>query len=135
MPFVYVAARVSEYLLELILGSDDFLAVNAVMFNTEEEMIFRLGGIFLVDILYATIFSYLFIRGWENRGVLEGVRFGMIVGVFFWVPLVFFEYLSYPVPEVLAIQWALGGVCINICMGVVAAKRYRPADDSSTSAV
>ena len=135
IPFVYVAARVSEYIIDQILRSEDVLAVTAIMFNTEEEMIVRLGGKFLVDVLYATIFSYLFVRGWENRGMMEGARFGAIIGIFFWVPLSFFEYLSYPVPEALAVQWALGGICINISMGVAAARMYRQPVGSPPSTV
>ena len=130
IPFVYLAARVTEYIIEQVLRSEDFLAVTAVMFNTEEEMIVRIGGKFLVDVLYTTIFSYLFVRGWENRSVMEGVRFGMVVGVFFWAPLVFFEYVSHPVPEMLAVQWVLSGVCVNISMGIVAARMYRQANDA-----
>ena len=83
--------------------------------------IFHLGSILL-----AFLFTYIFIRGYENKGIAEGVRYGIIIGLFANIPYGFYSYAMYPLPLSLCVQWFIYGMIEFIICGLIAAAIYKP---------
>ena len=68
-------------------------------------------GIGLVgELSWALAFAYLFLRGPERRGWLDGVRFGLLVWCFYFVPMTMgvLGYFSVDAP------WAIGALAVGI---------------------
>ncbi len=72
------------------------------------------------------LFTYVFIKGYESRGMLEGVRYGLIVGLMMNGVGAFNQYVLFPVPFVLAVKWFVFGMIEFILAGAVVAAIYRP---------
>ena len=58
---------------------------------------------------------------------MEGVRYGLIIGLFFLIPSAFGQYATYPIPFSLAVQWFVYGLIEFIIFGIIAAVIYKPA--------
>jgi len=78
------------------------------------------------SIVWAFIFVYVFARGYEGKGIMEGVRFGSIMGVFFSLPMALGTYGSMPIGFDLAAAWFISGVIIMTIHGIIAALLYKP---------
>ncbi|HVP45926.1 MAG TPA: hypothetical protein VMT32_05060 [Bryobacteraceae bacterium] len=77
--------------------------------------------------LLSFLFTYIFIKGYEGKGIAEGARFGLLMGLFLSIPVAYGTYMIIPIPYTLALQWFLYGVAQSIVFGVVAAAIYKPA--------
>lgn len=76
--------------------------------------------------VFSFLFVYIFTKGYENRGIGEGFRFGLLIGVFYTLPHIFDQFVIYPVDFLMAIQWFIFGIIEFIIIGMVAAVVYRP---------
>jgi hypothetical protein len=74
----------------------------------------------------AFLFTFIFIKGYENKGIAEGVRYGVIIGLFANIPYGFFSYAMYPLPFSLCMQWFVYGMIEFIICGLIAAAIYKP---------
>jgi hypothetical protein len=77
-------------------------------------------------LILAFLFTYIFVKGYENKGIAEGVRYGIIIGLFFNITFEFFDYAMFPLPLSLCVQWFFYGMIEFIIMGIVAAVIYKP---------
>ena len=47
-------------------------------------------------LFYSFFFVYIFARGYEGRGIMEGIRFGLIIWGFFTIPSIYNQYMVSP---------------------------------------
>ncbi len=93
----------------------------------------------LGDLVWSFFLVFIFGKGYEARGWLEGLRFGLIIGFFFCTPMIFgstplasfadipLSGALSPIPSHQAFAWlVLSIVKVMIC-GLLAAAMYRPA--------
>jgi hypothetical protein len=71
-------------------------------------------------------FCFIFVQGYEGRGIWEGLRFGFYVGVAFGVSGYLINFAVFPWPTSWLIIWSIGGMVIMMLAGVVIALIYRP---------
>jgi len=46
----------------------------------------------------------------EGKGLAEGARYGVIIGLFFGISQAYDSYVIYPIPYSLALKWFLSGL-------------------------
>ncbi len=71
-------------------------------------------------------FCFIFIKGYENKGRGEGIRFGLYVGITFSVSTSLIDYAIYPIPGKWLIGWLIAYPIIMIIAGILIAAIYRP---------
>jgi len=120
---VFVVGRVLDYLIHWVLLRTDYEATQQ-LWRTEAEM--KTGLLLIVGAITALLFVYIFTKGYEGRGLLEGVRYGLIIGLFVSIPMAYNSYAVMPIPYSLALEWFLYGLAEYIILGIVAAALYRP---------
>ncbi|HRZ28037.1 MAG TPA: hypothetical protein P5346_10855 [Spirochaetota bacterium] len=70
-------------------------------------------------------FVYIFIKGRENKGIAEGVRYGAVMGLLFCGTGSFNQYVIYPVTLSLAVQWFVFGLIEFIIAGIAVSIIYK----------
>jgi hypothetical protein len=81
---------------------------------------------FVTGAVFSFFFSFFFAKGYENRGLAEGLRFGLYVGVFYYFTTSFNEFVIYPIPYRIVWYWIICGVIQTIILGIIAALIYKP---------
>ncbi len=80
---------------------------------------------FIAYALMAVPFSMIFAKGYENRGLGEGVRFGLLIGIFLGaVNLIF--YAVQPSTLNLTIITFLADIGMTVAAGLALAAVYKP---------
>jgi hypothetical protein len=92
----------------------------------EAEITSNMWIFVICDLFYTFFFTLIFSKGFENKGWMEGVRFGFYVGLMVSLPMAYGTYGSMTIPYTLALQWFLYGLVMNIVIGIVAALLYKP---------
>ena len=89
-----------------------------------------MGAFFLWVIIAYLILALglckIFIVGYQNQGVPEGLRFGLLVGITFGLSHTFINHAVFPFPEKLTLAIAFGYVAEMIIAGVLIALMYKP---------
>lgn len=69
-------------------------------------------------------FTFIFSKGYEGKGMMEGVRYGTYIGIWMSIGMAYGTYAMIPIPYSLALQWFIYGVIQYIIAGVVLAQVY-----------
>jgi hypothetical protein len=70
---------------------------------------------------------YIYGKGYEGKPsrFIEGLRFGVIVGLFAAVPMSVWSYISIPMPKEMAMSWFLAAFAEMAVVGVVLGLVYK----------
>ena len=124
---VFVVSQVIMYIVHGVILDPTYKSL-AELFRPRAEMdnLWWVG--LITALLFSFFFVYIFARGYEGKGVMEGVRFGLIIGGFWTIPNVYGQYMVYTLPYSLIIQWVLYNIVTLVIAGILAALIYKPAE-------
>jgi hypothetical protein len=123
----------------LSLEAMDFVVHNIILMSTYEslshlwrpDMGSKMWIFVLATLVTSFLFVYIFSKGYENKGVMEGVRFGIVAGLFMTVMGNCGSYVYLPIPLSLAVKWFVFGMVEFIICGAVAALIYKKKGNAS----
>jgi len=75
----------------------------------------------LVTLIGSFFFAFIFSKGYEAKGVWEGVRYGTYIGLWLNIGKAYATYAMIAIPYWLALQWFIYGLIEYIIAGVVLA--------------
>ena len=75
----------------------------------------------VITVIGAFFFTYIFSKGYEGKGVAEGIRYGLYIGIWMSVGMAYGTYAMIAIPYSLALQWFLYGVVCYVIYGVALA--------------
>lgn len=78
----------------------------------------------LVTAIVSFFFVLIYSKGYEGKGIMEGVRYGLYVGVMLSVGMAYGSYAMIAIPYSLAMQWFLFGMVEYVVAGAVASLVY-----------
>lgn len=80
-----------------------------------------------INLIFALLFTYIYIKGYEAKGsgLGEGLRFGLIIGVFVSLPMAGWSYISMPIPFMLGIYWFIMGLVKYLVAGAAVGLIYK----------
>ena len=120
---VFVAMNCLNFLIHAVLlaGMYQSEAVAKIM-RPQAEQIMWIH--FVTALVVSFFFTLIFSKGYEGKGISEGLRFGTYVGMLVAIPMAYDSFAVYPIPYSLALQWFFYGVIQYVILGYVAAIVY-----------
>ncbi|MGI9225128.1 MAG: hypothetical protein ACR2QX_11670 [Woeseiaceae bacterium] len=123
---VFVVMQMYGYLVHEVGLSETYQSLASV-FRPQAEMesmmwMMMVGGVFSL-----LLFCYIFTWGYEGKGIMEGVRYGALIGVFVSIISAVDSYVIYPLTGELAVIWFVTGVIAFMISGAIFAAIYKPA--------
>ena len=114
---------VSPFVNTLLLG--DLYARHAAVFRPQDQMNVVVG--FAASAFGFLVFAYAFAKGYEGgSGPLEGLRFGVIVGLLLSCFSVVWNYVTLPLSGALAIAWVVDTIVEMGVYGAIVGLIYKP---------
>ncbi len=123
---VYVAGWALNYLIHQVWLAETYASLASV-WRPQAEMASKMWIMAVTGATWSFFFCYVFARGYEGKGLAEGVRYGAIIGLFFGISNSYDSYVIYPIPYSLALKWFLSSLAFCVVQGIVAAALYKPA--------
>lgn len=121
---VFAVFQLLDIVIHGVILSGDYRA-NSGLWRPDMESLMWI--MMLASLALSFLFVYIFTRGYEGKGVLEGVRYGLLIGLLMMGIGAVNQYVVYPVPFMLVVKWFIFGMIEFAIAGVVAAFIYRPA--------
>ena len=106
----------------VILG-DDYMATGLMRPEAEAQELMH--WMILAHVLMAGAFTWIYVRGVENKPWLgQGLRYGLAVAALF-VPIYMIYYVVQPTPGALAAKQVVLDTILTLVLGAVVAFLYR----------
>lgn len=123
---VFVVYEILSLLIHRVLLDGAYQATASV-WRPEAEMHANFPIMLVTAFIISFLFVFIFAKGYEGKGIMEGVRYGLWIGLLMSIPMAFNSYATLPIPMSLAIKWFVYGVIRFIILGIVAAGIYKPS--------
>jgi hypothetical protein len=121
---IFIAVEILDLVEHgLILGSS-YMSLTGI-WRTDMNSVMWI--MYVTALAFSFLFVYIFIKGYEGKGIAEGIRFGLLVGLLMAGIDIANQYVVYPIPSMLAIQWFVFGMIRFVIYGILAAAIYKPA--------
>jgi protein-S-isoprenylcysteine O-methyltransferase Ste14 len=135
-------AAVAAWLVSLAAGFliSDFLAADILLANQaalrpEAEQTANLPVAFMLLLVGFFAFAYAFAKGYEGTSsVMEGVRFGVLVGFMVLGFANIWQWVMYPISGSMAAALVVSSIAEGALYGAVVGAIYRPVEHRSASA-
>jgi hypothetical protein len=88
----------------------------------------------VTGMFFSFFFVYIFSKGYEKKGVLEGVRYGIFVALMIALPSAYERYALMQIPYSLALQWFLFRSLECVIAGAILSGIFKLPIDSSAQA-
>jgi len=122
---VFIVMQGLGYVIHEVLMGDTYEKL-ASIFRPEAEMMDMMWMMMVSGAVMMFMFCYIFTRGYEGKGIMEGVRFGFLIGLLMAGPMAIDPHVIYPVPAEVATIWLISSVMSLIIAGAVFASIYKP---------
>lgn len=122
---VFVFVYVAEFVLHGVIMADSYQA-HIELLRPEGEQMAYMPFMALGFLILAFGFSFIFINGYEGKGVAEGLRFGLYAAIAFGVSTHLINYTVFPLPKNWIVAWIVGESVILMLAGALIALIYKP---------
>lgn len=120
---VFAVVFLYDWVLHGVVLSDAYQAT-AHLWRPEAQMQEYFMTLVLGQFIFAAFFCLIFLKGYENKGVFEGARYGIYVALLL-ASRDIIIYAVQPIPETLVLSWIVGMLGECILAGMVLAMIYR----------
>lgn len=120
---VFVLYMAGGMLVHGVILGDDYMATGLMRPEAEAQKLMH--WMILAHVLMAGAFTWIYVRGVENKPWLgQGLRYGLAVAVLF-VPIYMIYYVVQPTPGALAAKQVVLDTILTLVLGTVVAFLYR----------
>ncbi len=122
---VFIVFQIMEYLVNEVILKSTYMALASV-WRPEAEFQSKMWIMMLTGLVWSFLFAYFYAKACKGGGLMAGVRYGFLMGLFFVFPMSFNWYVILPIPYSLALKWFLFGMGEIIVAGIIVALLYKP---------
>jgi hypothetical protein len=119
---VYIAMQLIGFVVHNLILSSTYQTLTTVW---RPDMMDKLWIMYITSAIFSFTFVYIFIRGYQNKGLMEGVRYALIIGFMMNALASFTQYALYPLPLSLCVQWFVYGMIEFVIYGLIVAAIYK----------
>lgn len=115
---VFILMVICSYIVNTLILGSTYMSLQNVW---RPDMEAKMWIFFLVMLFQAFFFSFIFSKGYEGKGIAEGVRYGLYIGIWMSVAAAYATYAMIAIPYSLALQWFIYGVIEYVIYGIALA--------------
>ena len=120
---VFVVMYFMEFVFHAFVMSGQYELIGHIL-RPEAQMMTYMPAMVLGFLIYSFGFCYIFIKGFEGKGLAEGIRYGLWVGIAFGISTSLIEYAVYPLTGWIMLAYFIAYPFINMVLGAVIAMVY-----------
>lgn len=122
---IYVVMQCLGFLVHAIWLEETYQPLWGTVLRSEAKFNSMMWIMFVTSAVYLFLFCYIFTKGYEGKGIGEGARYGLLMGLFMSAAMAD-NYVLFPLAPNLAGTWSVVGVVSFVIAGILLATIYRP---------
>ena len=121
----FIGVFVALEVLDAVIHGGILMSTYMSMQNVwRPDMMAKMWVLHVVKLITAFFFTLIFSKGYENKGIMEGVRYGFYMGCIVAAGFGLGTYASFPIKYTLALAWFFLTLAEYIIAGIVVALIY-----------
>lgn len=122
---VFIVMYAMEFGFHGMIMAGPYEAIDHIL-RPQAQMMTYMPAMVIGFLIYAFGFSYIFIRGYRGKGIGEGLRYGLLIGIFFGISSSMINYAVYPLTGWIMLAYFIAYPIMNMILGAVIAAIYKP---------
>lgn len=118
---VFVVISALDYVIHTLILGSTYEQIKDVF---RPDMMEKMWIISLATAITSFFFVLIFSKGYEGKGIAEGLRYGCYAGTMITMGMSYGNYATYPLPYSLAMSWFIYGLAEYLVAGAVVALVY-----------
>ena len=123
---VYIVGAVLGILIHGVLLSETYMSM-ADVWRPDMERLMWIQWV--TGAFFCFFFVFVFAKGYENKGIMEGLRYGVVIWAFFAIPSIYGQYMVYPLTYGLVLIWLVSELISLLIYGAIVAAIYKPLEE------
>lgn len=119
---VFVFFELASYLIHGVLLGPAWASVKSV----RPDMARLMWVYHVTTLVSAFFFTFIFSKGYEGKGMGEGIRYGTYIGLWLGIPMAYGTYGMFDIGYSLTVQWFLYAVVQYIIGGIILGLIFKP---------
>lgn len=115
---VFILMVICSYIVNSLILASTYQSLQNLW---RPDMMSKMWIFYLVMLFQAFFFSFIFSKGYEGKGIAEGVRYGLYIGIWMSVGMAYATYAMIAIPYSMALQWFIYGVIEYVIYGIALA--------------
>jgi len=128
---IFIAMTAFDLIVHGIILSESYKATASLWRPEMQSMTWIYSVISLVG---AFFFSFIFSKGYEGKGIAEGARYGLYIGIWMSIGMAYGTYAMIAIPYTMALQWFLYGVVGYVLYGIILALIFGKKTEATPAA-
>ena len=120
---VFVTLQVLDFVIHGILLMSTYDSLQNVF---RADMADKMWIMYLTGLIFSFLFVYIFSKGYEGKGIVEGAKYGLLIGLIVHLVGAYNQYAVYPLPYNLVMKWFVFGTIEVVIAGIVLSLVYKP---------
>ena len=123
---VFISMGVLSFLIHGVILTQTYQKpAISILMRPEAEMMGMMWIYYVVYLVQSLILTYFFTKTYAGMGIIDGMRYGLLMGLLLATPMAYASYAMFPMPYELAIQWFLYGMLEYGILGIILSLVYR----------
>ena len=118
---VFIIFQLSGFVIHNIMLQDTYQKLHNLW---RPDMMAYMWIMYITSLIVSFIFTYLYIKMDKKGGLIQGLIFGTIVGLFMNVGI-FNQFAIYPLPFYLVVQWFIYEMISYVICGAIISFVYK----------
>ena len=115
---VYIAMNVMNFLIHGVILASAYEATKNLW---RPDMQSLMWVYYVISLVSSFFFSFIFSKGYEGKGIAEGARYGLYIGIWMSIGMAYGTYGMIAIPYAMAMQWFLYGIVEYVICGIILA--------------
>jgi len=120
---IFIIFRIGDLIVHGFILGKTYMSMTGVW---RPDMMSLMWIMYLGSFIFSYLMMFAFVKGYEGRGILEGIRFGIIIGLLTNGMGAFYQYVLYPLPLSMILIWFCYAIIISAIAGIAASLIYKP---------
>jgi hypothetical protein len=112
---VFVILEILDIIIHGVILGSVYMSIPNIW---RPDMMDKMWILHIVKIVVSFFFALIFTKGYEGKGIIEGIRYGLYIGVMLGVGMAYGTYAMIAIPYWLALQWFIFSIFEYIIAGI-----------------
>ena len=128
---VYILGGILNFVIHGVFLTETYQALSAV-WRPEMDSLMWVQAV--TALFLSFFFIYIFAKGREGKGWMEGLRYGLVIWAFLSIPSIYGQYMAYPIPYSLVLKWLFSDLIVMVILGITVSLLYKPGEKKAKEA-
>lgn len=122
----FVALLVMDFIIHWGILGEIYKPLTGTLLRSEADMSSKMWAYYIGAFFFSILFVLIYTHGVKGKGVIEGFRFGIYIGLFYIAVGSLMTWPMIPFPGALLWLWTIFGMIEMIILGLIVGAIYKP---------